>query len=203
MSFRDVYDRLDQLFSVEDWWPAESAFEIIVGAVLTQNTSWGNVEHALVNLEAVTSFHPDKILSIPLEDLMASIRPAGSYARKAQTIRDLASWYLRQSSSAKLVDTGDLRISLLETHGVGPETADVILLYVFERPLFIFDTYARRMLRALGLKVGRDYESTRILHETTIGEEGFSVAELATFHALVVTAGKSAGRDGWLPILHP
>ena len=201
MGFRDVYNRLDQLFSIEDWWPAESSFEIIVGAVLTQNTSWDNVERALANLEALVSFDPDEILSTPLEDLMDSIRPAGSYVRKAQTIKDLASWYLRHSPSAKLVDTDALRVSLLETHGVGPETADVILLYVFERPLFIFDTYARRMLAALGFNVGRDYESTRILHETKIREEGFSAAECAAFHALIVTAGKSAGRDGWPSIL--
>lgn len=200
MTFREVFDQLRERFTAQDWWPADGPFEIVIGTVLTQNTAWGNVERALANLKAPTAFDPHKILAMPIADLMTAIRPAGSYVRKAQTIRDLAVWYVQNAVSAQSIATDSLRADLLKIKGVGPESADVILLYVFERPRFIFDTYARRMLAGLGWSVGHDYESTRLLHEAAIRADGFRTAELALFHALIVTAGKHAGKDGWAQI---
>lgn len=230
MQWRDLYERLASLYPDDAWWPATAPFEVMVGAVLTQNTTWTSVETALDRLRAADALAADALVAWPADELRELIRPAGSFNRKAATLRDLAAWVVREdpevadgrwpiasgdapvegeattseqaggaSGQARAQDlpTSLLRRSLLQIHGVGPETADDILLYVYRRPLFIFDAYGRRMLEALGMAIGRDYEATRMLHESAVSESGLTAAELAAFHGFVVSAGKNARRVGW------
>lgn len=240
MEWRTLYDRLADRFDTEGWWPADSPFEVMIGAVLTQNTTWTSVEQALERLRQAGALSVPGIASCPPDRLRELIRPAGSYTRKAATLQAVATWVQARDpsvaagrwpttqagsapegeaapsgttngavttegeaapSSPAGWSTARLRESLLSIKGIGPETTDDILLYVYRRPVFIFDAYGRRMLEAAGMEVGRDYESTRLLHEADLAASGLSAAELAAFHGLVVTAGKVARREGWDRVL--
>lgn len=201
VKFRSLYECLAAQFHIECWWPGESNFEIMVGAVLTQNTTWTSVEQAIANLKAADMLTPAAIVSCPAAILEGLIRPSGSYTRKAATLKHLAAWLEEHGERAGSIDSAALRASLMGIHGVGPETADDILLYVFDRPVFIFDAYARRMLDATGMSVGTDYEKTRLLHEDAVAHTGLSVSEFAHFHGLIVTAGKHARTVGWTTLL--
>lgn len=201
VKFRSLYECLAAQFDIEDWWPGESDFEIMVGAVLTQNTTWTSVEQAIANLKDADLLTPAAIADCPVTTLEGLIRPSGSYTRKAATLKHLAAWLEEHGERAGSMDSAALRASLMSIHGIGPESADDILLYVFHRPVFIFDAYARRMLDAAGMSVGADYEKTRALHQSAVAASGLSVSELAHFHGLIVTAGKHARTAGWAVLL--
>ena len=149
---RAVYRRLLARHGPQHWWPAGTPFEVIVGAVLTQNTAWTNVERAIANLDAAGALSGEGLLALDHERLAALLRPSGYFNVKASRLRAVCAWYVARGGHARLRHwpTRRLRDALLGLHGVGPETADDILLYAFGRPVFVIDAYTRRLFLAAG-----------------------------------------------------
>ena len=199
MPLRDLYELLkDELGEVE-MWSAESAMEYVCGAVLVQNTAWGNVQRTLEDLRRSTSFDPARLLALDEAELIALIRPCGFMTSKARALRAYASWALGPAGAAAPgLDDIALREALLALPGFGPETADVVALMAYDRPRFIFDAYGRRLLRQAGYEVGRRYEDARRAHEAAAQAGGFDAVELKDFHGLIILAGQRArAAGGW------
>ena len=185
-----LYGRLMDAYGPQHWWPAESAFEVIVGAVLTQNTSWKNVEKALSSLKGAGLLDLDSIAALPREDLAALIRSSGFFNVKAKRLKNLCEWLQSQGGldALSLWDTARFRRALLAINGIGPETADDILLYAFQRPVFVIDSYTRRLLKKLGLVQGNeDYETLRQMFESCLPRDHSLYNE---YHALIVRHAK-------------
>ena len=190
-----LYDRLLDAYGPQNWWPAESAFEVIVGAVLTQNTSWKNVEKAITGLKDADQLGLDHIVALPLDELAGLIKSSGFFNVKAQRLKNLCGWLQLQGGLAAVAkwETGRLRWTLLSINGIGPETADDILLYAFERPVFVIDNYTRRLLHKLGLIQGReDYETLRQMFESCLPADYRLYNE---YHALIVRHAKEQCAD--------
>ncbi len=190
LEFRQFHDLLYQSYGPQHWWPADSAFEVMVGAVLTQNTAWGNVEKAIDRLQVKQCLNPEALLQMPESELAGLIRPAGYFNVKAGRLRNLCAWVVQSGGVEALaeVDTSVLRRRLLAVKGVGPETADDILLYAFERAVFVVDAYTRRIGERVGLLRGdADYESVRAAFEQALGLNAGLFNEL---HALIVKHAK-------------
>jgi endonuclease-3 related protein len=183
-----IYRQLLDHYGPQHWWPAESAFEVMVGAVLTQNTAWSNVEKAIDNLRTQDRLTLESLLAMPRDSLAAQIRPAGYFNIKAERLLSLCR-FLAQNPDLKNMETALLRERLLSVRGIGPETADDILLYAYQRPVFVIDAYTRRLFSRLDLiKHDGGYESLRA------GFEGVLLPDTALFneyHALIVVHGKS------------
>ena len=165
---RRYYEALYRAWGGQHWWPAESAFEVIVGAYLTQNTAWTNVERALGNLRAAGLLSIEGIRSVRLAKLQRLIRPSGYFRQKAQRLKTFVAFLDRKYGG--LLErmlarkTSELRDELLGLNGVGPETADSILLYAGNHPVFVVDAYTRRILERHGILPARsDYEEIREL----------------------------------------
>ena len=189
-----VFHALLGAYGPQGWWPGETPFEIMVGAVLTQNTSWNNVEKGLAALTARIPLTPEAILGLPQERLTSCIRPVGYFNVKAQRLRAFCIGYRDAGELEGLspLETGELRRRLLAIHGVGPETADDMLLYAFARPVFVVDAYTRRIFSRLGELVGTDaYEGIRQSFETALGPDASLYNE---YHALIVRHGKNVCR---------
>ena len=185
-----VLRRMELAYGAQHWWPGETPFEVMVGAVLTQNTAWTNVEKAIANLKARDKLDPGAILSAPESRLAAWIKPSGYFNIKARRLRNFCRWYLDQGGYDALVkrETAELRHGLLSVNGVGPETADDMLLYAFERPVFVIDAYTRRLFARLGWIDGEEgYEALRHGVEAALGPDLEAFNEL---HALIVIHGK-------------
>jgi len=195
-SFRALYELLDSAVDPGTWWPADTDFEVGVGAILTQNTAWTNVEQALDGLREHDVLHPAGISTVDLDELKSLIRPAGFMNAKATYLKNYATWFLTNHEFADQESTEQLRAHLMSVRGIGPETADDLLLYVYDRPVFIWDTYARRMLDAAGYTVPNGYEPARKALSTAMEAARFSVAEHQRFHGLIVEAGKQATTAG-------
>lgn len=197
-TFRQLYQLLNNAIEPGVWWPAETAFEVGVGAILTQNTAWVNVEMALEALRIAELLHPTGIATAPPEDLKTLIRPAGFMNAKAQYLKNYTTWFLTNHQLAPALPTAQLRANLLAVRGIGPETADDLLLYVYQRPVFIWDTYARRFLTAAGYPVPQGYEPTRRALGPVMAQAALTLAEQQRFHGLIVEAGKHAtATGGW------
>ncbi|MCF6192631.1 MAG: hypothetical protein L3J76_05835, partial [Candidatus Hydrothermae bacterium] len=173
------------------WWPARTPFEMVVGAVLTQNVRWERVEQSLRLLERVGYLSPDALARANPKDLVPLLRPVGYYSRKAPLLVRIAQWYLAHHRRSP-----DLtwREGLLEIHGVGPETADSILLYAFRLPRFVVDAYTRRILgRVYGRPGPWDarYETFQAWIEARLPRD---VPLYQDFHAQLVEVGKQACR---------
>ncbi|MFP7706499.1 endonuclease III domain-containing protein [Trueperella sp. LYQ141] len=195
---RRLYQLLCEQVPSESWWPGESRFEIVVGAVLTQNTTWVNVQRALAALRQGDLLNPQSIVDMPRGDLENAIRPCGYYRTKAEYLRSIGHWFLERDAEACLLPCDRLRQELLALRGIGPETADDILLYVYHHPVFIYDAYARRLIAAAGLGDYAHYEAARRALDPAVNAAQFTVAELAQFHGLIVDSGKIARRyGGW------
>jgi endonuclease-3 related protein len=183
-----IYQRLLDRYGAQHWWPAETPFEVMVGAVLTQNTAWSNVEKAIDNLKSMNGLSLDSLLAMPRERLAALIRPAGYFNVKAQRLLSLCR-FLQQNPVLEALDTEPLRKQLLSVHGVGPETADDILLYAFNRPVFVIDAYTRRLFSRLGLiKHDYGYETLRAGIEAALQRDSSLFNE---YHALIVVHAKA------------
>lgn len=194
MTLAEAYRRLDAAWGPQHWWPGESPLEIMVGAVLTQNTAWVNVERAIANLKAEGLLALEAMLALPVDRLAALIRPAGYFNVKARRLRALLEWVRDQGGVDVLAGWPDasLRAGLLGVHGVGPETADDILLYAFGRPVFVIDAYTRRILGRVGLvDPAAGYEHLRATIEAELGPD---VPLYNQFHALLVMHGKAICR---------
>lgn len=178
----------------QPWWPAETRFEILVGAVLVQNTAWANVERAIAGLRQQALLSAQAIVQIDYAHLEKVIRPSGYFRIKAERLKALCRWFLSagEFDSLAQLSTGELRESLLAVKGVGPETADAILLYAFDRPVFVIDAYTRRLLNRLGwLASTPDYDSLRAVFELTLPADATMFAQ---YHALIVEHAKALCR---------
>ena len=185
-----LYDRLYEAYGPQHWWPADTPFEVMVGAVLTQNTAWTNVEKAIVNLQLAGKLELSGMHQMTESRLARLIRPAGFFNVKAKRLKALCRWLTEQGGIAQLTDypTLMLRDSLLAVHGIGPETADDILLYALGRPVFVIDAYTRRLLKSLGLARGdEDYDDLRLAFEAALGPDPALYNE---YHALIVRHAK-------------
>ncbi len=190
-ALRAIFDRLLAAHGPQGWWPADGHFEMMVGAVLTQNTAWTNVERAILRLADAGLLEPRPLLDAPVERLAEAIRPAGYFNVKARRLQAFTRWYIDAGGFEPLarVDTGTLRSRLLAVHGIGPETADDILLYAFERPVFVIDAYTRRIIGRVGHDVeGLAYEALRALFERELPAD---VALFNEYHALIVRHAKT------------
>lgn len=199
-----VYRRLLEAFGPQHWWPAQSPFEVMVGAILVQNTAWTNVEQAILRLKAQDLLAPEGIVAAAPTDLAAAIRPAGYLNLKAARLQNYCRAYLAAGGLAELAswDSRRLRSWLLAIKGIGPETADVILLYVFERPVFVIDAYARRVFSRLGW-IGGD-ERYELLRQEVEAQLTPAAPMYNEYHALLVELGKrhcrSKPRCGGCPL---
>jgi len=191
-AFASMYNVLLERFGKQHWWPAESPFEVIVGAILTQNTSWGNVEKAILNLKKNGLLDPVRLNKLPLEKLAVFIRPAGYYNIKARRLKEFLRFFfgnyggeLKKMSS---VPAHFLREELLSVHGIGPETADSIMLYALNKPVFVIDAYTKRVLLRHGIINDRaSYDQMQGLFLSGLKKDARVFNE---FHALLVRLGK-------------
>jgi endonuclease-3 related protein len=172
---RGCYRTLSREWGAQHWWPARTRFEVIVGAYLTQNTSWTNVEKALVSLRANRLLTLNGIRNLPLRQLETAIRSAGYFRQKARRLKTFVAYLdARYGGSLNRMftqPTEKLRHELLELNGVGPETADSILLYAGQHPVFVIDTYTRRVLdRHKILPANSSYDEIRELSERALSD---------------------------------
>jgi endonuclease-3 related protein len=192
MIVEEVYTRLFDHYGPQNWWPGDSPFEVIVGAVLTQNTAWSNVELAIDMLRAANCLSPEAMHHLPLDGLAELIRSAGYYRVKAKRLANLLNFLFDEygGSVARMVatDLSDLREKLLSINGIGPETADSILLYAGQYPTFVVDAYTARIFKRhqwiepeAGYDDIKDYFESRLAPDTRQFNE---------YHALIVRCGK-------------
>lgn len=191
---RRVHDQLLAAYGPRNWWPGDTPFEIMVGAILTQNTAWTNVERAIANLKQRDKLSTQAILKARRDHLALWIRPSGYFNIKAERLKQFCRWYLQHGGwqGLRTWDTEQLRHELLQVKGVGPETADDMVLYAFERPVFVIDAYTRRIFSRLGLLDGEaPYETLRAQFEQALGPD---VPLFNEYHALIVQHGKDVCR---------
>ena len=178
------------------WWPAETPFEVCVGAILTQNTNWGNVEKAIVNLKREGLLSPEALHDIGRERLAQVIRPAGFFNVKSERLKGFVAWLgERFGGSLERMFAGDwreLRRELLAVHGIGPETCDSILLYAGQKPTFVVDAYTKRIFSRLGIIAPTaSYEEVRAQFMDNLPPDVHLFNE---YHALIVEHAKSCCR---------
>lgn len=188
----DIYSRLFSTFGRRHWWPGDSPFEVMVGAILTQNTNWGNVERAIKNLKRARALTPATIHEMSHERLAGLIRPAGYFNVKAKRLKAFIEFFIKRYSGRvskmRKVDTETLRRELLSVNGIGPETADSMLLYALERPVFVIDAYTKRVLSRHGIMDGSEsYERFQELFHDALSCD---VRLFNEYHALLVRLGK-------------
>ncbi|MFC1860466.1 endonuclease III domain-containing protein [Chloroflexota bacterium] len=151
----DIYRRLMARYGPQHWWPAEEPFEVMVGALLTQSAAWRNVEKAIDNLKAAEALSPQALRRLGLSEVAALIYPCGYYNAKALKLKSLASWlgncYDDNLDKLFIGSTDHLRRQLLSVYGIGEETADSIILYAANQPVFVIDAYTRRTINRIGL----------------------------------------------------
>ncbi|HXC47210.1 MAG TPA: hypothetical protein VNU20_02885 [Candidatus Sulfotelmatobacter sp.] len=187
------FDALFQAHGEQHWWPGRAPFEVIVGAILVQNTSWVNAARAIANLRQANFLTPSAIEKAPQPKLALLIRSSGYFRQKARKLKAFVK-FLRKDHRGSLVvmfrtPTEKLREQLLRVHGIGPETADSILLYAGNHPVFVVDAYTRRILQRHGLAAGKEsYEEIRGLFEKSLPNDSQLFNE---FHALIVRTGKN------------
>ncbi len=186
------YRALLRRFGPQRWWPGETPFEVMVGAILTQNTAWPNVEKAILSLKANRLLDPPRLREIDAETLALAIRPAGYYNVKAKRLKNFIEWFMaRAGGDAEVLrraDPGRLREELLEIKGVGRETADSILLYALGVPTFVVDAYTWRVLsRHRLVPEETSYEEMKDLFERNLPRDAKLYNE---FHALLVAVGR-------------
>jgi endonuclease-3 related protein len=188
-----LFQQLLEHYGPQQWWPAESPFEVMVGAVLTQNTSWSGVEQAISNLKRADALSLEAILALSPADLGALIRPSGYFNLKSKRLQNYCRWYSDHQQSSWEMGTEALRSALLAINGVGPETADDILLYAYQRPIFVVDAYTRRLFQRLGwLQGGEPYETVRQRVEASFDQYGpqEQVQIFNELHGLIVIHAK-------------
>lgn len=187
---RRVYQQLYRHYGPQHWWPGETPFEVMVGAVLTQNTAWINVERAIANLKANDCLDAERIVATADERLATWLKPSGYFNIKARRLKNFCAWFISNGGMPALErrETSVLRRDLLSINGIGPETADDILLYAFDRPVFVIDAYTRRLFARLGHISGAEgYEALRSTFEETLGADASVFNE---YHALIVAHAK-------------
>ncbi len=188
-----IYQRLYRTFGPQYWWPGETPFEIAVGAILTQNTNWGNVEKAIGNLTRENVLSAKKIHEMEAERLASLIKPAGYFNIKAKRLKSFIDFLMNDYHGSmrrmKNDDMNSLRENLLSINGIGPETADSILLYALEKPVFVIDAYTKRVLSRHGImEHEKPYEKFQELFHSSLKKD---VKLFNEYHALFVRLGKT------------
>jgi len=182
-----IFETLKYEFGKQYWWPAESKFEMMVGAILTQNVNWSNVEKAIDNLKNEDMIDPSKIKSAGLKEIQGAIKPTGFYKQKSRRLKRLANAILDNGGIEKTLDRDDLRGRLLNIKGIGPETADSIVLYAAEKPVFVIDAYTQRIMKRV-FSLDMRYEELQELFENRLPKD---VDLFQEYHALLVELGKN------------
>jgi len=182
-----IFIRLLAAYGPRHWWPARTSYEMMVGAILTQNTAWSNVEKAIRNFD--DRLTPEFVAAVSLEELAGIIKPCGYFNQKAKHLKHLTSWFEAYDYDVRQIkkDGQQLRQELLAVKGVGPETADSILLYALDQPFFVIDAYTRRLLARLGWEVPARYDQLRLIMEASLPRDTHLYGE---FHALIVEHAK-------------
>ena len=208
-SLLDIYSHLLAVYGPQSWWPAEEPFEVMVGAILTQSTAWRNVEKAIANLKieakgraslsepgSTVTLSAAALRHLSLSEIAALIYPSGYYNAKAHKLKALAHWlgasYADDLAKLFAQNIHELRRQLLSVYGIGPETADSIILYAAGQPIFVIDAYTRRITDRLGLvpKV-QSYTAYQTLFMSNLPAEPKLFNE---YHALLVQLGKDVCR---------
>ena len=189
---QDIYRRLDDYFGPLNWWPAEDSFEVIVGAILTQNTNWTNVEKSIETLKLADLLSFDSLLHMPEEQLAGLIRSSGYHSLKARRLKNLLEMVAEEYDGDLTLlfakDTPSARKALLRVKGIGPETADSILLYAGEHPTFVVDAYTHRILsRHNMVPESCDYQTIQDLFMDNLEHD---VTMFNQYHALLVMTAK-------------
>ena len=192
----NIYHRLMARYGPQYWWPAQEPFEVIVGAILTQSAAWGNVEKAIANIRAAGALSPKELRRLTVNEVATLIHPCGYYNAKALKLKSLAHWlgehFNDDLNELFASDIVYLRQQLLSVHGIGPETADSIILYAASKPVFVIDAYTRRIINRVGLSPDKDsYAAYQALFMDNLPCD----AELCNeYHALLVCLGKNVCR---------
>ena len=188
-TLQKLYHTLYAHYGDLEWWPADSPFEVIAGAVLTQNTTWTNVEKAIARFDG--DITAKRILALPAEELQDIIRPAGFFRQKAKYLQAVSEWFTSYDSNIDAIKKRplpELRTELLNVHGVGNETADSILLYAFDLPSFVVDAYTMRLFKRYPIDAGNTYMEVKTFCESNLPKD----TELYNhFHALIVEHAKT------------
>ncbi len=190
--YQEVYRRLFDFYGPQNWWPGETPFEILIGAVLTQNTNWGNVEKAITKLREGGLLNYQNMRLASQHEIANCIRPSGYYNLKARRLQNLLQM-IAECYDGELVNllgdsTSSARCNLLKVKGVGPETADAILLYGGQHPVFVVDTYTHRVFSRHGLAPEEcDYHDLQELFISNLPQDWQLYNE---YHALIVMVGK-------------
>lgn len=188
-----IYKTLYRRLGPQDWWPGDTDFEVMVGAILTQNTTWTNVEKAITNLKTGNILAPKKLDMAPLGKLKKMIKPSGFYniktARLKEFLRFLKNKCNYDIGRLKNSDIGTLRVELLNVKGIGPETADSIILYALDKPTFVVDAYTKRIFsRHKIFDKNSGYEEIKNIFEENLPKR---IKIYNEFHALIVNVGKN------------
>lgn len=200
---RLIFDSLYESYGPQGWWPLSKGgletkhyngnpendidrFEIIAGAILTQNTSWSNAEKAIFNLNKAKMLGPEKIAAAQESEIAELIRPAGYFNQKAKRLKLIARYFMDNPKLLKK-DLKELRIELLLLNGIGPETADSIMLYAAEKPSFVIDTYTKRIFSRLLGKDFKNYDAWKDFFENSLEKDTKTFNE---YHALIVEHAK-------------
>lgn len=193
-----VEDRLKEIFQImynalgpQYWWPGDSPLEICIGAILTQNTNWQNASKAIDNLKSANALDPDSIDKMTNVELAELIRSSGYYNQKAKKLKAFAHFVIENGGLKSLneIPTENLRQMLLSIKGIGPETADDMLLYAFDRPIFVVDAYTYRIFARHGLL--EDSASYDEIAELFMANLEPDVKLFGEYHALIVDIGKN------------
>ena len=189
----EVYHRLHERYGPQHWWPGESPLETVLGAILTQNTAWTNVEKALANLKGADMLSVQALRDVADPDLAAMLRPSGYFNAKARKVKAFINYlwdcYHGEMEEFLQEDTEWLREELLSIYGIGEETADDILLYAAGKPSFVIDAYTRRILERLALEPsdGKSYQAYQRLFHRNLPRD---VSLYNEYHALLDRHGK-------------
>ena len=188
----NIYRRLYKFYGPQMWWPGRTRFEVIVGAILTQNTAWSNVEKAIINLKRAEILSPKKLKAIPERSLAKLIRPAGYYNIKAKRLKHFISFLFSEYGGSldrlSSENTYKLRKNLLDVNGIGPETCDSIMLYAFKKRIFVVDAYTKRIFSRHSIVArSADYHDVQKLFMDNLPKSGKLYNE---YHALIVRLGK-------------
>lgn len=191
-TLHEMFDKMLSHFGPRNWWPGETPFEVMVGAILTQNTNWKNVEKAIINLKNADALNPKKMLSMHDMSLASLIRPAGFFKLKTKRLKNFLKYFVEEYdadvSRMKQKTVDELREELLSINGIGRETADSILLYALNKPIFVIDSYTKRiLLRHNVCDEDADYNDLQELFMDNLPED---VKHFNEYHALIVEVGK-------------
>lgn len=191
-----LYKKLFERYGAQGWWPAKTRFEVVVGAILTQQTSWSNAERAIANLKKMGLLNVEKLVEADAGVVEACCKPTGFYKQKAKRVR-FVSKYFAEKYGGQLgrffaQDLEKAREELLALHGIGEETADSILLYAGNKPVFVVDAYTKRVLERFGFEVERRYGALQEFFEERLPHD---VQLYKEFHALLVRHAKEVCRS--------